>query len=263
VVMYIRLYLLILKQSLIRESQFPAQFWSSFVGWLAELAIRIGFFGAIYVSGVISISGWSLPEIIFLQAVASLVSSIWAFFFGANIGAISRLVRTGRLDHLLLMPVDGQFYMSLRRSNLASLLSSLATLPLFFWCVPRLSVTFTLGLMLRFLLLVICGICVYYVLSFLPSILSFWIVDPASIQFLFHEVLSYAHYPSDIYQSALKAVLTYVFPLLLIANEAAAEVIGHSGVIGLVPAVAISVLGLITARICYRAGLRRYTGASV
>ena len=260
---YVRLYLLILKQSFIRESQYPGQFWSSFLGWLAELAIRIGFFGAVYLSGVISVSGWSLPEIIFLQAVASLVAGIWSFFFGSNIGSIPRLVQNGRLDQLLLMPLDAQFYMSFRRSNMSSLLSSLTTLPVFLWCVPRLSAALTLELTLRFLVLVICGVCVYYVLSFLPSLLSFWILNPTAIQFLSYEILGYANYPNDIYQSVLRHVLTYAFPLLLIANEAAAEIIGHSRVIGLLPTLLVSGSGLVATRVCYKAGLRKYTGASV
>lgn len=258
---YVRLYFLILRQSLIRESQYPTEFWSAVVGYLAELAIRVGFFGVIFLSGVISVRGWSLPDLIFLQAIAALVWNIWAFFFGANLGAIPKLVQRGRLDHLLLLPVDAQFHMSLRQANLSSLFSSLTVVPVFLWCLPRLSTTLTMGDAMRMALLVACGITISYVLNFLPAILSFWVVEPAGAAFLVGEVVSYASYPSDIYQTALRTVLTYVFPVLLIANEAAAEAVGHSRA-GLIPTVVVCGLGLVVTRVCYKAGLRRYTGAS-
>ena len=109
--------------------QYPMTFWSIFFGSVGELLVQVLFFSLIYLAGATSIGGWSVAEVILLQAMTGIVASIELFLFGANIGQIPRLIRTGRLDKALLLPINTQLLLSVTRYRQNGLLADLSMSP--------------------------------------------------------------------------------------------------------------------------------------
>src|SRR5207302_9974585 len=97
-----------LRNSLIRELSFKANF---LLWMLVEVLWFVGqivFFGIIFGS-VNRIGDWSKWEVVLLVGTHQMIAQLFQAFFFMNISNIPVLVRTGKLDSMLLLPIDSQF----------------------------------------------------------------------------------------------------------------------------------------------------------
>ena len=62
---------------------------------------------------------------VFLVGTHQIISQIFQGFFFTNLVNLPELVRTGKLDFILLQPVDGQFTASVRQFGLDSIVNAL------------------------------------------------------------------------------------------------------------------------------------------
>lgn len=102
---YLRVYWLMLRNSLIREMNFKA----NFIGWIVvELlwfAGRVIFLEVLF-AHMERIGNWSKWECVLLVGTHQVIAQVFQAFFYVNVSELPDLVRTGRLDLLLLQPID-------------------------------------------------------------------------------------------------------------------------------------------------------------
>src|SRR4026208_911800 len=120
---YIEIYGIMLRNSLIREMSFNANFilWM-LVEWLCVLG-QIVFFCIIFGS-VNRIGDWSKWEVVLLVGTHQIIAQLFQAFFFVNVANIPELVRTGRLDSLLVLPIDSQFAVSTKQFSLDSIVNA-------------------------------------------------------------------------------------------------------------------------------------------
>src|SRR5438309_6467750 len=121
---YIEIYSIMLRNSLIREMSFKANF---LLWMLVEVLWFVGqivFFGIIFGS-VNHIGDWSKWEVVLLVGTHQMIAQLFQAFFFMNISNIPELVRTGKLDSLLVLPVDSQFAVSTKQFGLDSVINAL------------------------------------------------------------------------------------------------------------------------------------------
>src|SRR5882757_4583402 len=110
-------YALLFRNSLVRDMAFKA----NFILWIVtEL---LWFFGQIvFVEVMFSqtdrILDWTKWEVVLLIGTHQVISQIFQVFFYVNLTNLPELVRTGKLDLMLLLPVDTQFSVSVRQFGL-------------------------------------------------------------------------------------------------------------------------------------------------
>src|SRR5438046_8306054 len=108
-----------LRNSLIREMSFKAYF----ILWmLVEVLWFLGqivFFSIIFGS-INQIGDWSKWEVVLLVGTRQIIAQLFQAFFFVNVANIPELVRTGRLDSLLVLPLDSQFAVSTKQFSLDS-----------------------------------------------------------------------------------------------------------------------------------------------
>lgn len=256
---FARLLWVLAKHSSVRAMQYPMTFWSIFFGSVGELLVQVLFFSLIYLAGATSIGGWSVAEVILLQAMTGIVASIELFLFGANIGQIPRLIRTGRLDKALLLPINTQLLLSCYTLSPEWLISGLVNVPLLVWAVRQLEIKMTLGLWLHTSLLVFVGVTVSYALSFIPATLAFWKENIFSVQALVSEVVNFRNYPISIFPAKYHWLIMHVFPIALISNfptlAITSQLTAYQSGVAVVTALALLAL----TRIIFHKGLARYT----
>src|ERR1700732_2271838 len=112
-----------LRNSLIREMSFKA----NFILWmLVEVLWFLGqivFFSIIF--GSLNRSGdWSKWEMVLLVGTHQMIAQLFQAFFFVNVANIPELVRTGRLDSLLVLPIDSQFAVSAKQFGLDSIINA-------------------------------------------------------------------------------------------------------------------------------------------
>src|SRR5438270_10346710 len=112
-----------LRNSLIREMSFKA----NFILWmLVEVLWFLGqivFFSIIFGS-INQIGDWSKWEVVLLVGTHQIIAQLFQAFFFVNVANIPELVRTGRLDSLLLLPIDSQFAVSSKQFGLDSVVNA-------------------------------------------------------------------------------------------------------------------------------------------
>src|SRR2546423_812090 len=94
-----------LRNSLIRELSFKANF---LLWMLVEVLWFVGqivFFSIIF-GNVDRIGDWTKWEVVLLIGTHQMISQVFQAFFFVNVANIPELVRTGKLDSLLVLPVE-------------------------------------------------------------------------------------------------------------------------------------------------------------
>src|SRR5467141_4762150 len=112
-----------LRNSLIREMSFKA----NFILWmLVEVLLFLGqivFFSIIFGS-VNRIGDWSKWEVVLLVGTHQIIAQLFQAFFFVNVANVPELVRTGKLDSLLVLPLDSQFAVSTKQFALDSVINA-------------------------------------------------------------------------------------------------------------------------------------------
>ena len=121
---YFEIYGIMMRNSLIREMSFKA----NFVLWMLVEVLwfcgQIFFFGIIF-GQVDRIGDWTKWEVVLLVGTHQMIAQLFQAFFFVNLSNIPELVRTGKLDSLLVLPLDSQFAVSTKQFSLDSVINGL------------------------------------------------------------------------------------------------------------------------------------------
>src|SRR3954452_20745415 len=113
-----------LRNSLIRSMSFKVNFLLWMVVEVLWFVGQIVFFSIIF-ANVNQIGDWSKWEVVLLVGTHQIIAQIFQAFFFVNIANIPELVRTGKLDSMLVLPIDSQFDVSTKQSELDSVITAL------------------------------------------------------------------------------------------------------------------------------------------
>src|SRR5438876_2361521 len=120
---YIEIYSIMLRNSLIRELSFKANFLLWMIVEVLWFCGQIVFFSIIF-GNVDRIGDWTKWEVVLLVVTHQMIAQLFQAFFFVNIANIPELVRTGRLDSLLVLPIDTQFAVSTKQFGLDSIVNA-------------------------------------------------------------------------------------------------------------------------------------------
>src|SRR5689334_6005977 len=112
-----------LRNSLIREMSFKANFLLWMVVEVLWFLGQIVFFSIIFGS-VNHIGDWSKWEVVLLVGTHQIIAQLFQAFFFVNVANVPELVRTGKLDSLLVLPIDSQFAVSTKQFGLDSVVNA-------------------------------------------------------------------------------------------------------------------------------------------
>src|SRR6266576_6625230 len=113
-----------LRNSLIRSMSFKVNFILWMVVEVLWFVGQIVFFSIIF-ANVDRIGDWTKWEVVLLVGTHQIIAQIFQAFFFTNIANIPELVRTGKLDSVLVLPVDSQFAVSSKQFELDSVINAL------------------------------------------------------------------------------------------------------------------------------------------
>src|SRR5829696_2412332 len=124
---YWSVYVALWRNSIIREMSFKTNFLLWIVVELLWFALQLSFIAVIY-SHTDHIGDWTKWEVVLLMGTAHFIQQIFQAFFLTNCTELSELIRTGRLDFMLLLPVNTRFLISLRKVDLGSFINATSAL---------------------------------------------------------------------------------------------------------------------------------------
>jgi ABC-2 type transport system permease protein len=127
-------------------------------------------------------------------------------------------VRTGRLDFVLLLPVNTRFILSLRQVDLGGFVNASSALVVVGYALSQLGRVPTLAQILGVIVLLVAGILIHYALMFLLATVSFWTVRAQGIVWGYYSLFNISRLPDAAMRGFFKAVFTFAIPVLLVAN---------------------------------------------
>ena len=260
---YIEIYSIMLRNSLIREMSFKANFLLWMVVEVLWFVGQIVFFSIIF-GNVDRIGDWTKWEVVLLIGTHQMISQLFQAFFFVNVANIPELVRTGKLDSLLVLPVDSQFAVSTKQFGLDSIVNAIVGAVVVCVALSKLGNVPTPMSILLYLVAICFGIAVHYSIMLSLAAVSFWIVRAQGLVYGYFNFMNIARYPDSIFPFLFKFIFSWIVPVVIVANVPARLLIksfGQPGPLMLQLVIGSTVVFLIS-RAFWGFALRRYSSAS-
>jgi ABC-2 type transport system permease protein len=241
-------------------------FKGNFLLWIVvELlwfGLQICFVSVLY-SQTDSIGSWTKWQMVLLVGASNFIQQLYQAFFLTNCTNLSELVRTGKLDFLLLLPVNTRFLVSLRVVDLGAFVNALFAVCVMAFAAVKLNLHPTLGQFAGFAALCVVGVLIHYSLMFILATICFWTVRAQGIVWGYYNLFNIARMPDEAFRGAFKAVFTFALPVLLVSNVPtrvlADKIYSPSAWLLLV---GVAFVWLAVSEWFWRFSVRRYTSAS-
>ena len=260
---YLEIWGIMLRNSLIRELSFKANFILWMIVEVLWFCGQIAFFSIIF-GQVDRIVDWSKWEVILLVGTHQMIAQLFQAFFFVNVSNIPELVRTGRLDSLLVLPIDSQFAVSTKQFGLDSVLNAILGAIVVIVALTKLQVTPTLSMIALYLVAICFGVAIHYSIMLTLAAVSFWIVRAQGLVYGYFNFLNIARYPDAIFPRLFKIIFGWIVPVVIVANIPARLLIKSFGQPGplMFQLVVASTVVFCLSRAFWAFALRRYSSAS-
>ncbi|MEP6698760.1 MAG: ABC-2 family transporter protein [Verrucomicrobiota bacterium] len=260
---YFEIYGIMLRNSLIRELSFKANFILWMIVEVLWFCGQIAFFSIIF-GQVNQIGDWSKWEVVLLVGTHQMIAQLFQAFFFVNLANIPELVRMGKLDSLLVLPIDSQFAVSTKQFGLDSILNAILGGVVVLVSLAQLHVTPSVSAVLLYIVALGFGVAVHYSIMLSLAAVSFWIIRAQGLVYGYFNFLQIARYPDVIFPKLFRFVFGWIVPVIIVANIPARLLIKSLGqpqwlMLHLVLA---GSLAFILSRLFWRFALRHYASAS-
>jgi ABC-2 type transport system permease protein len=259
---YLAIYAALWKNSVTRETMFKTNFLMWIVVESLWFALQICFIAVLYLH-TDHIGTWTKWQVVMLIGGSHFIQQIFQAFFLINCTNLSDLVRTGKLDFLLLLPVNSRFIVSLRQVDLGAFVNAISAIVVMGYAAYQMHYTPGLVQVLGFLVLCVGGVAIHYSLMFLLASISFWTVRAQGIVWGYYNLFNIARMPDEAFRGLFKAVFTFVIPMLLVSNVPVRMFAGKlDDPASLLLLLLMSVICFAISDWGWRASVRHYTSAS-
>jgi ABC-2 type transport system permease protein len=259
---YLRIYAALWKNSVVREMGFKANFLLWIVVELLWFALQITFITVIY-SHTDHIGDWTKWQVVLLIGASHFIQQFFQAFFLSNCAQISEYIRTGKLDFMLLLPINTRFIISLRQVDLGGFVNGASAAGVMIYACRQLQLVPGATHLIGFLLLAVTGVMVHYSLMFLLATVSFWTVRAQGIVWGYYSLFNIARLPDAAFRGFFKAFFTFAVPMLLVVNVPVKLLADKlSSPWDMLLLVGMSVLCFILSELGWRFSVRHYTSAS-
>jgi ABC-2 type transport system permease protein len=259
---YLDLYAALWKNSVTREMSFKGNFLLWIIVELLWFGLQLCFVSVLF-SQTDKIESWTKWQMVLLVGASNFIQQLYQAFFLTNCTNLSELVRTGKLDFLLLLPVNTRFLVSLRVVDLGAFVNALFAVCVMAFAAVKLNLHPTVGQLVGFAAMCVVGILIHYSLMFILATICFWTVRAQGIVWGYYNLFNIARMPDEAFRGAFKAVFTFALPVLLVSNVPtrvlADKITSPTAWLLLL---VVGVFWAVVAEWFWRVSVRRYTSAS-
>ncbi|TCL75111.1 ABC-2 type transport system permease protein [Hydrogenispora ethanolica] len=256
------LYGLFLKNSLIAQLEYRANFITGILMECGYLVVKILYVVVFYISGK-TVNGLSPDASLLFIGTFVTITGFYAGLFMMNFFELRHQINSGSMDLLITKPVSLQFILTLRRADVGIMaVDILAGLVMVAVGWSRLKIPFDLVNALGFLGFLCGGAVVGYALFLLPQICSFWFIETSAISEVTDAFWDFNLVPMLVYDRLIQRIGTFVLPIFVVTNFPALFVLGRMNRIYIIWGIAAPFLMLGLTRLFWNYAVRHYTSAS-
>jgi ABC-2 type transport system permease protein len=214
---YFAVYGALWRNSIVREMSFKANFLLWIVVEMLWFCLQLGFIAVIY-QHTDTIATWTKWEVVLLIGASHFIQQLYTAIFLSNVTQLSEYIRTGKLDFMLLLPLNTRFLVSFRSVDLGGFVNAISAVAVMGYAIHQLHLTVSFGQAAGFILLTLCSLLVHYSLMLTLATTSFWTVRGQGIVWGYYNLFNIARMPDAAFRGFFKVFFTYAIPMLLVAN---------------------------------------------
>lgn len=258
---HLRLIGLFARVSVQNDAAYRADFIAQVIVTLLNFAAELVGLWTIF-SNTRSIGGWNVYEVLALLGVFRAMGGVIGLAIAPNMRLVMEDIRDGKLDFVVLKPINAQFYASFRRIVVWRTTEIVLGMVLVGVACAKLSASLTPAKVSLFLVMLAAGVVIIYSFWLILATMAFWFTRINNIEMVFWNVFEAGRYPVDIYRPIIRRGLTYIIPLAFLTTFPAATLVGKTQLTGVALALVMAAGSLAIASAFWRYGLRHYSGAS-
>jgi len=214
---YWAIYQALWRNSVVREMGFKSNFLLWILVEVLWFGLQLCFINVIYLH-TDHIGTWTKWQVVMLVGASHFIQELFQAFFLTNCTQLSELIRTGRMDFMLLLPANTRFLISLRQVDLGGFVNALTAVGVMAYAARQLHIVPGAAQIAGFLILCATGIAIHYSLMFLLATTAFWTVRAQGIIWGYYNLFNIARLPDAAFQGFFKAFFTFAIPMLLVSN---------------------------------------------
>ncbi len=258
---YVRLYLYFLRFSFSRAMEFRLDFFFRIVMDTMFYLVHIAFFQIIYQhTGLVG--GWDFDQALIFVCGFFVADALHMTVVANNLWHLPLYINKGDLDYYLVRPVSSLFMLSVRDFAANSFCNLLIAAGLLSWAIMRFPGDFSAPQILLYLLLIINGAYLYYVIHLFFILPVFWTHSGRGFEAIFYAVKQFAERPDRVFHGPIRLLLVTLLPFLLIASYPAQILLSGISWLTLLHIGLVSVFLTLLLIFTWRLGLRSYSSAS-
>jgi len=248
-------------QAIARDAQFRAQAWTTFGVGLVEVAVSL--IPALLVfAHADAVNGWNVGLVVAVTGMFTIATAVLSAFVLPNQAKMTDYIRRGQLDLVLIRPLSAQWYVACRWMQPAELWSALTGLVLVLVGLARADVHPGVADVLLGLAWLAAGLTLIALVWMNLGYLAFWLESVDPVTELISTLLTAGRYPLAFFPSAVRTLLTFVFPVGLATTLPVTALTGQTDPrLALLTAGLLVILGVLT-RTHWKVAIRRYASAS-
>ena len=259
---YASIYGAMWRNSVAREMQYKTNFLLWIVVELLWFALQLAFIEVIY-QHTDRIGDWTKWQVVLLAGTSHFIQQIFTALFLVNCANLSELVRTGKMDFLLLLPVNTRFVVSLRQVDLGGFINAFSALAVVAYSLIKLNLSPTFIQIICYLLLCAVAVLAHFSLMSILASVCFWTTRAQSLVWSYYNLFHVSRLPDSAFTGHFRTLFTFCIPMLLVANVPAKLLATTLENTRPVLWLFISVLAcFISSEIVWRHALKRYSSAS-
>ena len=209
-----------------------------------------------------AVYGWTRNELLLLASTYSVFVGFYHAFISRNLGQLADEIYYGRLDYVLLKPIDSQVATTMWQINYVSLVRVIFGLCLSWYFINSMHISITLGTVMTYIVVIISGIFILY--SFWLPFISLMIFNPrlSNIVMLLYNVINIARYPREMYARLPVYIFAPLIPLAIILTTPTKILLQKFSFFMGIELLSVCVILGLFARFIWKYSLRYYTSAS-
>lgn len=255
---YIKLFRAYVSNSIKMRLAYREDFLSGFIAGVMQQLIGVLFVATIFVR-VPDIRGWTKAEVFFIYGFAQATLGLFYTFCSNLLEMGEKYVIEGRLDQVLLRPIDSLFQVVTERIHWEEASVALVGLAVMGYAIGRMRMQIELWQYLATAALAVSACLVLLGIFVILAGLTFWFNDRGGVSSMMLVLQGFSQYPLTIYGKAIRLVLTLAIPYGFTAFYPAMHLLGRrefAVYAWLTPVVAVAVMGL--GVVSWRMGLQAY-----
>jgi len=243
------------------ELAYRANFFAQLFESLLELGTAIAGLAVVF-SYTSTLGGWTPDQVLALVGVFFLVGGAIRLMIQPSLEQLIESVRDGTLDFTLVKPEDAQLLSSIQRVEIWKLTDVGLGIGVLAFALVRLGARVGAPQAAGFAAALIAGGVIVYSFWMILATSAFWLVRVENILMVFQSMYEAGRWPVSIYPGWLRFALTFIVPVAFAVTVPAQALAGRLTWQVLAGSWVFAAALFTAARLFWRAGLRRYGGAS-